>query len=87
MDQQLIAIVVLFGLRALLLAIPNFNYLWLWTMRRFFPCCSGGNGNNGVDQNSMEGGNGVDEVQVIELRPMSMDGTVPDTIQTLMTAV
>jgi len=72
MDQQLIAIVVLFGLRVLLLAIPNFDYLWLWTMRRFFPCCSGGNGS---DQNSEEGDEG-EQVRVIELLPISMDGDI-----------
>lgn len=44
MDQQLIAVIVLFGVRFVLLAIPVFDNFWLWAMRRFLQWRNCGNG-------------------------------------------
>ena len=68
MDQRLIAIIVLFGFRFVLLAIPILDNLWIWAMRRFFHCCNGSDGQ--PDPNSVEGG----RQQVIELHPMAIEG-------------
>ena len=71
MDQQLIAIILLFGFRSLLLVIPALDYLFVWAMRRFFNCC---NSSDGPGPGSREGG-AVE--RVIELHPMALDGEGP----------
>ena len=62
MGQQMIAIIVLFGVRFVLLAIPAFDNFWLWAMRRYLQCVGNGASatNDGED----------DEPQVSEPRDM-----------------
>jgi len=68
MDQQLIAIIVLFGFRLVLLAIPVFDNFWLWTMRRFLEWRNSGN--------AATAANYVPERQVIDLHELqSLTGT------------
>lgn len=54
----------------MLLAIPALDNLWVWTMRRFFNCCSGSDG-PGPDPVARS------RQRVIELHPMEIDWASP----------
>ena len=73
MDQRLIAIVVVFGFRFVLLAIPVLGNFWLRTMiRRIWGWCSSG---SEASSSSMEEGEG--EQQIVQLQVMMAEQESP----------
>ena len=73
MDQRLIAIVVVFGFRFVLLAIPVLGNFWPRTMiRRIWGWCSSG---SEASSSSMEEGEG--EQQIVQLEVMTAERGSP----------
>lgn len=68
MDQQLITIIVLFGFRFVLLAIPVFDNFWVWAMRRVWGGWRYEHSEEHSESLSVEGGQ-----QVIELHELTSE--------------
>lgn len=79
MDQRLIAIIVSFGFRFVLLAIPALDNFWIWTMRRFWNWCNSGAAADPVE--SHEGGQQIVQLQVMTAERSSSGRRLSDDLE------